>query len=458
MFDKMEKWGKDVGAMEGILVEARNDMRGNYLVAVGCEEGGYREEMLKNSRIPGLLAVTGQDFDGRHELWYETGSMQPLSVRFRQNAPGADEITDLMRQVGSLAEKLEEYLLEPEEIALVLSWIFEGEDGQYFFMYLPGYAKSVKTGVCGLLEELMEYVDYENHRAVSFLYLLHAGSRQQTGGIFALRRLCGEILKAEQDEVQQRREDDFLAEFGEGMKEEEREKERTGEKGRIRKIMGAREALGRKPGGRNGQGINNGGETEENVRMGGYKGREEEISAAGKEEKTGKVKSFFLKLRSYIRKDGETEERGCGESIPAWEVRDLGYDPRAKSGEYKEAEITETTETVLLTGNPETMLLAEEFCSLKPEQEGRSEIRLGGFPFCIGKEETCDYVLKEPVISRRHAKIIHEGTQYFLMDTKSLNGTWLNGKKLAANIKTEVRDGDRIDFADICFIFTCCKS
>ena len=64
----------------------------------------------------------------------------------------------------------------------------------------------------------MEYVDYENHRAVSFLYLLHAGSRQKSGGIFALRRLCGEILKSEQEEIAERREDDFLSDFGEGMK------------------------------------------------------------------------------------------------------------------------------------------------------------------------------------------------------------------------------------------------
>ena len=107
----MEK--KAEGIPGGISVKKQSDMRGNYLVAVGCKEGDYREEMLKNSRIPGLLAVTGQDFDGRHELWYETGSMQPLSIKFKQNAPGADEITNLMHQIGDMAERLEEYLLEP---------------------------------------------------------------------------------------------------------------------------------------------------------------------------------------------------------------------------------------------------------------------------------------------------------------------------------------------------------
>lgn len=454
----MEK--KAEGIPGGISVKKQSDMRGNYLVAVGCKEGDYREEMLKNSRIPGLLAVTGQDFDGRHELWYETGSMQPLSIKFKQNAPGADEITNLMHQIGDMAERLEEYLLEPEEIGLALSWIFEGEDGQYLFLYLPGYADSVKAGVCGLLEELMEYVDYENHRAVSFLYLLHAGSRQKSGGIFALRRLCGEILKSEQEEIAERREDDFLSDFGEGMKLGEKSGGKTGEKSRIKKIMGAREVFEKRNDWGNGQGIRPDGAAKEgcstNQSVCISTGKSDRIVAAGTDQKSGKVKSFWGRIRSYIKKNTEVKERSLGEYTPDYEYGVSGYvSSGTMDGEYPSGEITET---VLLTGNTETTLLAEEFCSLKPENGECGEIRLGVFPFCIGKEETCDYVLKEPVISRRHAKIFHEGTQYFLMDTKSLNGTCLNGNRLAANAKIEIKDGDRIDFADICFIFTCCKS
>lgn len=416
--------------VEEIYLEERSDIGGNYLVAIGCEEGDYREEMLKNSKIEGLLPVSRQDFDGRHELWFAVGGMQPLSVKFRQKAPGTTAITELMRQIEELAVKLEEYLLEPKEIGLALSWIFEGEEGEYLFLYLPGYARKDGSGICRLLEELMEYVDYENHRAVSFLYLLHAKSRQQTGGGFALYHLCGEILKAEQEREQEREQDDFFAEF-ERMDGEENQPGKS----RIKKI------------------VRSGADKEEEVEKTGKKKKK----AGEKNSKGGGFQGWLNKFVSLIK--GEEKDF-------AFEEENEGISILAEDGEYGTEDVRggendpETGDTVLLGGEEltQTVLLGsdrgtldEEQYYLISEEGGRIKIYLSANPFCIGKEEGCDCVLREPVISRRHAKILKEGETYFLVDTDSLNGTYLNGRKLAAHTRAEIKSGDRIDFADLCF-------
>lgn len=449
--------------MENIILEERNDTRGSYLVATGFEEGSYKEEMLKNGKIEGLLPVTGQDFNGRHELWYETTAGLALKLKYAQSAPGVGEITELLRQAGLLAQRLEGYLLEAEGLVLELSHIFEKEKGKFLFLYLPGKEGKKSVGVCGLLEELMEYVDYKDHRAVSFVYLLHAGSRQQSCGLLSLQQLCEEISEAARAEEEVRRNDDFLEEFEAALDAGEAEgtkswKERIA--GRRRGTEHGREKTADE---RIGAGKGNGiwevrGDAfagERASQAAGAKGDPEAVKAAGK------FLGLLQRLKNHVLtgfgKNDRFHEEPEGGGIFGDSCMDRALP--AREGSSDTVLLSGLSDTVLLTESPDTVLLREtERCTLEAVDRTREDILLGCFPFSIGKEGTDGgYALKEPVISRRHAQILKEGMRYFLVDTKSLNGTYLNGVRLAANEKNEIKDGDRIEFADICFIFACCK-
>lgn len=444
--------------VENIILEERNDARGSYLVAAGFGEGSYREEMLKNSNIEGLLPVTGQNFNGRHELWYETTARQALKLKYAQSAPGVEEITELLRQIGLLAQRLEEYLLEAEELVLELSRIFEKGKGEFLFLYLPGYEGKKQGGICGLLEELMEYVDYEDHRAVSFVYLLHAGSRQQSCGILSLQRLCEEISEAARAEEEVRRNDDFLEEFEASldMKKEE------GKKAWKEKTAGKRRGAD-KDGGERVRGAEKRREVGKGTgiwEIGGSAFAAEKASgqaAGGKgavqaAKSVGGFRGFLQKLKGYVKTGLEENSSFHEEPEDHMVFGDSCTDTVLLSQEG-------LSDTVLLAGDPDTVLLREEErCTLEAVDQTRGDISIDSFPFCIGKEgKDGGYALREPVISRRHAEIIKDGMHYFLVDTKSLNGTYLNGERLVSGEKKEIKNGDRIDFADICFIFACCK-
>lgn len=79
-------------------------------------------------------------------------------------------------------------------------------------------------------------------------------------------------------------------------------------------------------------------------------------------------------------------------------------------------------------------------------------------PFIIGKSNTmADGVISgNDMISRRHCRIEYEEGQYYAVDMKSLNHTWVNGKRLMpentegtiiADVREPIHDGDVIRLA-----------
>jgi pSer/pThr/pTyr-binding forkhead associated (FHA) protein len=68
----------------------------------------------------------------------------------------------------------------------------------------------------------------------------------------------------------------------------------------------------------------------------------------------------------------------------------------------------------------------------------------------IGSHESCDVVLKTYGISRRHVEVISENDLYYIIDQESLNGTWINDKKVIPGKRQEftsffpVRLGDNV--------------
>ncbi len=113
---------------------------------------------------------------------------------------------------------------------------------------------------------------------------------------------------------------------------------------------------------------------------------------------------------------------------------------------------SESNRTKLLNGvtaSPFPQLISE-----KPE--AADSITIMECPFYIGTvKNRMNYSLTSPVISRYHAKIELIDEAYYLIDLNSTNGTFLNGKRVTADEPNVLVPGDKIAFANICFIFTC---
>lgn len=69
----------------------------------------------------------------------------------------------------------------------------------------------------------------------------------------------------------------------------------------------------------------------------------------------------------------------------------------------------------------------------------------------IGRNESCDLIVSDPLVSRRHCQILWDGVYCTVEDLGSTNGTYVNGQQLAAAYA--LRPGDRLQVADVIFSF-----
>jgi pSer/pThr/pTyr-binding forkhead associated (FHA) protein len=72
-----------------------------------------------------------------------------------------------------------------------------------------------------------------------------------------------------------------------------------------------------------------------------------------------------------------------------------------------------------------------------------SVLRIDG-ALTVGRSHECALTLDDPKVSRRHATLSNDGAGLALRDDKSLNGTWLNDRRIAAPSALAVGDRVRI--------------
>ena len=71
----------------------------------------------------------------------------------------------------------------------------------------------------------------------------------------------------------------------------------------------------------------------------------------------------------------------------------------------------------------------------------------------IGRHPDCDLVLEESAVSRRHARILSQGEQFFIQDLDSTNGTQVDGEEIRAGGFYRLNDGSRIRICSTRFVF-----
>ena len=87
-----------------------------------------------------------------------------------------------------------------------------------------------------------------------------------------------------------------------------------------------------------------------------------------------------------------------------------------------------------------------------------SQVNISHYPFSIGKESSCDFVISNPIISRLHCRINcyideNNSTTYYAEDLNSTNGTFINNMPITPYNKTPIKSGDNISFGHLTYIF-----
>ena len=75
--------------------------------------------------------------------------------------------------------------------------------------------------------------------------------------------------------------------------------------------------------------------------------------------------------------------------------------------------------------------------SILEEGQPRRSFRVKHLPIIIGVAPECDVVLKDDYVSSRHCCLEKRGGNYYLVDTDSTNGTFINGSRIRESVLTE---------------------
>ncbi len=70
-------------------------------------------------------------------------------------------------------------------------------------------------------------------------------------------------------------------------------------------------------------------------------------------------------------------------------------------------------------------------------------VDLGEGETVLGRDESCDVVLRDRSVSRRHAVVVARGASVTIRDLGSRNGSWVNGARTVGDRR--LRAGDRVE-------------
>ena len=384
-------------------IKYRTDQGRNKMIITGIEgfsEESFETKMLEKNRIPMLLPFSHACINESQELIYDISSRQMLKKWLEMDKLSGRWLEKFIDALSGLEHALEDYLLDISQVVFRLDLIyFDISREDFYFCLCPGYKGNVQEEIKEIFNQFLPMADMEDEKTVRAVYSLNKIVNRDN---FSISDLVQELNKKEEEPV-------FEEDYGEPFEpvlvgedyDSPWDAEQPGLLARLRRYI--RE--------------NNVFQILEDLDEGRFK---EKLNEPRPEDKLIEQKPFRVTKAPEIKELGDIEIDDLlgGETmlIKDWEI----------TGGYLEG-----------TGS----------------QSGKV-IVLDKMPFSIGKaKDKSDETLNCPTVSRIHARFSKDEEIYYLEDMNSRNGTRLNGKALAPFSPAELKNGDRISFADQDFYY-----
>src|SRR5439155_13231861 len=84
---------------------------------------------------------------------------------------------------------------------------------------------------------------------------------------------------------------------------------------------------------------------------------------------------------------------------------------------------------------------------VKKGAESKRTLRLKSEETIVGRRKDCDLKIRSSEVSRRHCLLCYQDGVLFVEDLDSVNGTYLNGQRVAG--REAVRPGDELEIGPI---------
>jgi hypothetical protein len=166
-----------------IEVGYKKDLRNNYMVIEKSTNKEYTPfciKMLERQEIEGLLSVEQKQIDNKTLLYYDITAKQSINNILERSTLSIKGLKALCSGVIQAIEMAYEYLLPEDDFILAPDFIYQDiTSGKPYLCLYPGYGINIKDQMSGLMEFLMNKVDYNDKDAVYLVYRLYAVSKEE---------------------------------------------------------------------------------------------------------------------------------------------------------------------------------------------------------------------------------------------------------------------------------------
>lgn len=150
------------------------DLKNTYLWV--DREGNYGEKyeeiLLYKQSIPGLLTFYEVEENEEKALVYVLEHQNSFLEELDGKRMTCVHMESFIKSLVQVMETIDEYLLEPSNLVVEMSYIFGSVDG-WKYVYIPGYGENFWHQMEKLSEEWLNYVDYGNEKAVLWAYTFY---------------------------------------------------------------------------------------------------------------------------------------------------------------------------------------------------------------------------------------------------------------------------------------------
>lgn len=412
--------------MEEVIIKNEFDHSYILLKKELEEKDGFPFHMITQNSIPGFLSCKLRYIEEISYYEYDITSKKSLGKKYLDQRMQFHNLQELFYGINRIMKSANEFLLPQEGFVLEPQYIYQDlETEELYCLYLPSLLQQERKQIKGRYRELADFLldktDHKDEHAVNVVYQFYKMSKEE---FFSFEVFVGFIEK-----------EALLLQAEERRREEKKKKE----------ISDMEPSLP----------------------------SEEEYLRINESDKTEKrewnlripIVLFvvgFLLLGAYLLIPALRMFALYlllpGASIIGFAALMMIYILYQKFGRQEDVDWQNPPEPVrveeyfddILDG--ETVFFDEEMSVYLKWKEGRfsKEYRLAEFPVTVGKmRESVQMYIDDPSVSRLHARFKELPNGIILQDLDSTNGTYVNGKRLAAGEEAIIKRNDEIQFGKI---------
>ena len=408
-------------------------VRGNQrsYIRIACSEEvfeSYEYQMCNYNTLKSVLDFQHRSQNGENYLYYEVSGMQSLDVFLETQKLKRNFAEILLKAIVKLCKELSEFALDISSVVFFPKFVMVDSDGEEVkFIYSFRENKSENEEIEKLLECCIEYLDYKDEELMRQFYKIYENlldKNEQFG-------LCKEM-------------EQILSLLSEEQKENS-----TENIGVVHEVVPFEESVNEVS-----VKIPIKSKTAENEFKGLKRGTIvlflANIAVLFFWKPLTLLKIFFcvalggvlfvLNILIYKKekKYKEVEE----------EKRELEVSKEAYDAFYKNFGIDNNDGTQIITiRDTERFLYSVQ--NIEPQYIYFSDTKK-----IVGKDvKRAQVCIPQGGVSRVHALLLREDSEYMVEDLNSTNGTWVNGKALIPREPYSLKEGDRGRFAEMEYIF-----